>query len=582
MANTEGGTVVLGVRESADGAHIDGLDAAQVAAHQKTLWDLVNNRGKVSHNLLAPEHVAVVSVEAGTLLAIRIPRANRSQRPVYVGPTPFGHTYKRRHEGDYRCDDGEVRRMLADADPEPADQRLLPGFTLGDLDAPSLAACRRRLSAARPDHPWLSLPDEEFLERLGGWRTDRGASRAGLTLAGLLMFGREHLIRHVEAAPRYFVDYREKTDPSARWVDRIYPDGTWEANLFQFYGRVWPKLAAGLATPFRLEDGVRRDVTPAHEALREAFVNALVHADYSAAGGVVVERFADGFGIENPGTLLVSMEQYQRGGVSECRNPALQQMFLMIGGGEKAGSGADRIRSGWRAHHWRTPDLKLFDHPDRVRLDLPMVSLIPEVTLAHLTEQFGPDVQALGPVEVQALATAAIEGSVSNHRLQDLVSEHPVDITRRLQGLCARGWLVSDNRRRWTTYQLGGAAGSSSHKDSNSSHKVGSSRHNEPSSSRHNEGDSRHNAGPEATLAAIAAPFRSRKRLPPEDLRAVILRLCAVRFLTPAELAGLLDRDVANLVRRHLTPLVAEGRLTMRYPDNPNHPDQAYTATKTE
>ena len=30
-----------------------------------------------------------------------------------------------------------------------------------------------------------------------------------------------------------------------------------------------------------------------HEALREAVVNALIHADYRGQGGVVIERFAD-------------------------------------------------------------------------------------------------------------------------------------------------------------------------------------------------------------------------------------------------------------------------------------------------
>ena len=33
-------------------------------------------------------------------------------------------------------------------------------------------------------------------------------------------------------------------------------------------------------------------------------------------------------------------------------------MFLMIGGGEKAGSGIDKIRQGWRAQHWRLPIIR--------------------------------------------------------------------------------------------------------------------------------------------------------------------------------------------------------------------------------
>src|SRR5690606_13588212 len=106
----------------------------------------------------------------------------------------------------------------------------------------------------------------------------------GLTLAGLLMFGRSEALRDPAATPRFMVDYREKMSPDVRWTDREHPDGTWEGNLFQSYQRVWPKLIRGLAVPFKLEDGQRKDETLVHEALREAFVNALIHADHSVAG----------------------------------------------------------------------------------------------------------------------------------------------------------------------------------------------------------------------------------------------------------------------------------------------------------
>ena len=59
-----------------------------------------------------------------------------------------------------------------------------------------------------------------------------------------------------------------------------------------------------------------------------------------------------------------------------------------------------------------------------------MVSLIPETTLASLERQFGPRFRSLNELEVVALATADIEGEVSNARLQELQTEHPVEITR--------------------------------------------------------------------------------------------------------------------------------------------------------
>ena len=104
--------------------------------------------------------------------------------------------------------------------------------------------------------------------------------------------------------------------------------------------------------PFLLDRALyRKDDTAVHEALREAVVNALVHADHRGQGGVVIKRYPDRIELSNPGSLLVSRVQLLQGGVSECRNKSLQLMFQLMGGGEKAGSGMDKIRAGWRAQH---------------------------------------------------------------------------------------------------------------------------------------------------------------------------------------------------------------------------------------
>jgi ATP-dependent DNA helicase RecG len=428
----------------------------------------------------------------------------------------------------------------------------------------------------------LTLPDIEFLTKIGGWRRERTGSRQGLTLAGLLMFGKDETIRDPEAIPGYFVDYREKLDPSVRWTDRVCPDGTWEPNLFQFYHRVWPKLSAGLPTPFRLEGAERRDETPAHEALREAFINALIHADFLGVGGVVIERYQDRFVLENPGFLLISLEQYHRGGASECRNKALQKMFALIGRGEQAGSGADKIRTGWRQHHWRAPKLECHEQPSRVELVLPMVSLIPEDALSVLKERYSARFieNNTSPSELQALATAYLEGEVSNTRLQELLPDHPAEITRMLQGLCHLGVLESDNRRRWSRYRLsgGGYTTPTLFDNIDSSHLPGDSLHKEGDSS-HLSVDSSHLKEVDTALKSLAEPVASKGKAPVALVREVICSLCTDRYLTAEELSHLLNRNQNNIRNRYLTPMVTEGLLTLRYPDSVNRPDQAYTAT---
>jgi ATP-dependent DNA helicase RecG len=75
-------------------------------------------------------------------------------------------------------------------------------------------------------------------------------------------------------------------------------------------------------------------------------------------------------------------------------------------------------------------------------------------------------------------------------------------------------------------------------------------------------------------LATLVATLRG--RVARDDLRAGIVRLCAWRPLSGGELAELLGRDRHYLRNKHLIPMVAGGVLALRYPGQPNHPQQAY------
>ena len=77
--------------------------------------------------------------------------------------------------------------MFADQSGEPADSRILEGFSLNDLHVESLRQYRNRFGS-RGEHAWLAEDDLGLLSKLGGWRRDRSSGREGVTLAGLLMF----------------------------------------------------------------------------------------------------------------------------------------------------------------------------------------------------------------------------------------------------------------------------------------------------------------------------------------------------------------------------------------------------------
>lgn len=110
---------------------------------------------------------------------------------------------------------------------------MLEHSTIEDLDLPTLDQYRNILRSVKPMHPFLTLDNLPFLQRLGAWKVNRATGTYGLTAAGLLMFGKTQSIQ--EFFPDYHVDYQEISNQGSRWIDRIYPDGTWEAYLFNFF-----------------------------------------------------------------------------------------------------------------------------------------------------------------------------------------------------------------------------------------------------------------------------------------------------------------------------------------------------------
>lgn len=618
MANTEGGLIVLGVSEQKDGWVATGVgDANRV---QSDLWNLLNNPQKVSLNLLSDRDVSVHEVGGATLIALRVPRADRRQRPIYLNNNPLTGSYRRNFEGDYRCRPEEVERMLGDRGEAPFDARVLESFGWDDFDEESIRQYRNLFRSRDPEHAWHAKDDRELLTLLGAWHRDRRTGAEGPTVAGLLMFGRDETIRDSEAVPGYWVDYREKLSEGAepRWDHRIFLDGKWAGNLLQFYRRTIQRLTGDLPVPFRLEGLTRIDDTPVHEALREALTNALIHADYRGAGGIVVWRRRDGFEFSNPGTLLISLQQLKRGGISECRNRNLQKLFQFMGRGERAGSGIETMLRGWQSGHWTVPDFEETANPDRVVVRMPTVSLIPRGVPERLESLLGSRIGSLPALERQALVTAAVEGRVSNSRLQLLASEHPATITKALTGLAGRNLLIQKGQKRWAHYVLpegaepslwGGPAdrqkvGSGSpDSGGRSPDKVPNPPDGGPSfpdsaPSFPDSGPSFPDNGPsfpddttedapldEAQIQALRAQVFLRGfkgRLKVEALNEAIVALCTRRVLTAAQLAQVLGRNPAYLQERALNRLVSQGRLAMRFPGNPTHPQQAYWAARKD
>ena len=215
------------------------------------------------------------------------------------------------------------------------------------------------------------MPDAEFLCQIGAAKRD--ASEAiRPTKAGLLMLGQEWRI--VYEYPSYFLDHRRETGGNRRWDDRFTSQELeWTGNVFDFYGRVYMKLKQALDVPFKLDADMRRvDETPAHEALREAIVNAITNADFSSSRAVVIRWTEAGIELKNPGTFRVGVEGAYAGGTSDARNKNLLKIFSLIQIGERAGSGVPNMVDQWMSCGYGKPELSESYDPEVSTVMLPL------------------------------------------------------------------------------------------------------------------------------------------------------------------------------------------------------------------
>ena len=457
FANTIGGVIVLGIKEHRNRYEEDRFEIKGVADADKMLksfWDTINS-DKVSRNILFDDDVECIDYEGKTLIAIHVPMANYTMRPVYINKNLLSGSFKRNYEGDYHCTDEEVKSMLRDANENGNDGLMLENYDMNDIDLPTLHAYRNHFKISNLDHVFNHLDDKEFLRNMGGMTTDRITRREGLTMAGLMMFGKGLPVR--DRFDNIRMDYIDKTNliGDSRWSDRLTYDGTWENNLFNFFTRVMPKLTADLKRPFKLEGMERIDDTPVHKAVREAMTNMIIHADLFITGVLKVEKYDNEFLFSNPGSLKLPIEDIMNGGNSKARNPRIQNMLRMIGFGDNIGSGYPTILRAWKDEHWRKPTLLDRTELRQVDLTMPMTSLLPESVLSEMKAHYGEEsYHAMTSEEQMILAYVWNGDSISNTELQQLLGLNSIEVGKILHQMVAKQLLNKENKNRWTTYTL--------------------------------------------------------------------------------------------------------------------------------
>ena len=177
FANTYGGIILLGVvehmneQDNAERFEIVGVEDADKI--RKDLWNTVNSREKVNINLLYDDDTQTIDIGGRKVIAINVPRADNTVRPIYINNNLSRGTFKRNHEGDYHCTEQELKMVLRDANEAGYDGLLLEYYTMDDIDIPTFDRFRQMFQNLHPEHQWNSSEHKEFLINFGGYAKDR-------------------------------------------------------------------------------------------------------------------------------------------------------------------------------------------------------------------------------------------------------------------------------------------------------------------------------------------------------------------------------------------------------------------------
>lgn len=110
FANTLGGIILLGVEEHKDKS-LHPVDLPDPEGLILEFWALVNDKRKVSANILSEKDVTIETADGKRIVAIRVPRAQSKDRPVYIDGDLFSGSYRRNGEGDYRLTAEQISKI---------------------------------------------------------------------------------------------------------------------------------------------------------------------------------------------------------------------------------------------------------------------------------------------------------------------------------------------------------------------------------------------------------------------------------------------------------------------------------------
>ena len=343
FANTSGGVLVLGVEDSTK--KVKGIP--NILAEEERLANLIAD--SISPRLVPS--IEVMPWRKTQVLAVEIyPSANRPHYLNRLGAEEG--VFVRVGSTNRRADQVLIEEMRRYNQVSSFDEQPQPELNSEAID---FRAASEFFKPIRK----LTRPDLQTLKIMTSYQ-----GRVVPTIGGILLFGADRLNHYPDAwiqVGRFAGNDRRRILDSVE-VRSYLPGAADEVISF---------LQKHMTREAVIGSVKRTDLwTYPVVAVREAIMNAIVHADYAQRGAPIrVALFDDRLEIENPGLLPFGLTiEDLRKGISKLRNRVIGRVFQELGLIEHWGSGIQRMTAACRDRGLDAPKLEEIGTHFRVTL----------------------------------------------------------------------------------------------------------------------------------------------------------------------------------------------------------------------
>lgn len=349
--NRNGGHILLGVNDQRE---IIGVIKNKVDKVIKDFTTSINNPQKMYPPLyLTPE---VFDIDGKIVIYIRVPEGYQVCRHN-------GRIWDRSYEGDVNITDRAelVYKMYGRKQGSYFVNKVYPNLDMDFLDASIIDKAKKMAIARNKNHVWEKMDHEEILRSANLILTDPETKREGITLAAILLFGKDNSIMSV--LPQHKTDAIFRVENKDRYDDRDVVI----TNLIDSYDRLIKFGQKHLNDLFVLDGMV--NVNARDRILREIVSNTLAHRDYSSGYPAKMIIDDEKITVENSnlahGMGALDLQKFE----PFPKNPAISKVFREIGIADELGSGMRNTYKYTQLYSGQNP---LFEEGDIFRTIVPL------------------------------------------------------------------------------------------------------------------------------------------------------------------------------------------------------------------